>query len=49
MTRSSSGTPITICPPLPPATADSDRDALLQFHRHWYGEDQLTRSVANGM
>ena len=31
-----------------PSAAD-DRDALLQFHRHWYGEDQLTRSVANGM
>lgn len=30
-------------------TANSDRDALLQFHRQWYGEDQLTRSVANGM
>ena len=29
--------------------AVSDRDALLQFHRQWYGEDQLTRSVANGM
>ncbi len=27
----------------------SDRDALLQFHRQWYGEDQLTRTVANGM
>jgi hypothetical protein len=27
----------------------SDRDALLQFHRQWYGEDQLTRSVANGL
>ncbi|MDP9360453.1 MAG: zinc ribbon domain-containing protein [Acidobacteriota bacterium] len=27
----------------------SDRDALLQFHRQWYGDDQLTRSVANGM
>ena len=27
----------------------SDRDALLQFHRQWYGNDQLTRSVANGM
>jgi hypothetical protein len=37
--------------PEPPAasTADSDRDALLQFHRHWYGDDQMTRSVANGM
>lgn len=33
----------------PSATADSERDALLQFHRRWYGEDQLTRSVANGM
>jgi predicted nucleic acid-binding Zn ribbon protein len=27
----------------------SDRDALLQFHRQWYGDDHLTRSVANGM
>jgi hypothetical protein len=27
----------------------SDRDALLQFHRQWYGSDQLTRSVANGL
>jgi hypothetical protein len=33
----------------PSPAADNDRDALLQFHRHWYGEDQLTRSVANGM
>lgn len=32
-----------------PATSNTERDALLQFHRHWYGEDQLTRSVANGM
>ena len=24
-----------------------DRDALLEFHRHWYGEDQLTRTVQN--
>jgi hypothetical protein len=40
----------SVGPQAPPATtADSDRDALLQFHRHWYGEDQLTRSVANGM
>ncbi len=29
--------------------ATSDRDALLQFHRQWYGDDQLTRTVANGM
>ncbi|MEA2165952.1 MAG: hypothetical protein QOK37_4079 [Thermoanaerobaculia bacterium] len=27
----------------------SDRDALLQFHRQWYGDDHLTRTVANGM
>lgn len=26
----------------------SDRDALLQFHRVWYGDDVLTRTVANG-
>ena|GEM_PF-489521 len=32
-----------------PASSTSDRDALLQFHRQWYGDDQLTRSVANGM
>ncbi|HEY8133244.1 MAG TPA: hypothetical protein VII12_15295, partial [Thermoanaerobaculia bacterium] len=31
-----------------PATT-SDRDALLQFHRRWYGEDQLTKTVANGL
>ncbi len=29
--------------------SSSDRDALLQFHRQWYGDDQLTRSVSNGM
>lgn len=27
----------------------SDRDALLQFHRQWYGEDQLTKTVENGL
>lgn len=27
----------------------SDRDALLQFHKQWYGDDPLTRTVANGM
>ena len=27
----------------------SDRDALLQFHRRWYGEDQLTKTVENGL
>ncbi|HJT17706.1 MAG TPA: TFIIB-type zinc ribbon-containing protein [Thermoanaerobaculia bacterium] len=27
----------------------SDRDALLQFHREWYGNDAMTRTVANGL
>jgi hypothetical protein len=27
----------------------SDRDTLLEFHRRWYGRDQLTRTVANGL
>lgn len=31
------------------APNSSDRDALLQFHREWYGEDQLTKTVANGL
>lgn len=30
-------------------TSASERDALLAFHRHWYGEDPLTRTVANGL
>jgi hypothetical protein len=29
--------------------AKSDRDALLNFHKQWYGEDSMTRTVANGM
>jgi hypothetical protein len=33
----------------PAAAPGTDRESLLQFHRRWYGEDQLTRSVANGM
>ena len=33
---------------LPPSSM-SDRDALLQFHRAWYGDDPLTRTVANGL
>ncbi|MFP5246959.1 MAG: hypothetical protein ACLGH0_09715 [Thermoanaerobaculia bacterium] len=33
--------------PLAPGT--SDRDALLEFHRRWYGRDQLTKTVANGL
>jgi hypothetical protein len=28
---------------------DQDREALLQFHRRWYGEDQLTKTVKNGL
>jgi hypothetical protein len=27
----------------------SDHDALVEFHRQWYGEDALTKSVANGL
>jgi hypothetical protein len=26
-----------------------DRDKLIEFHRHWYGSDPMTKSVANGM
>lgn len=33
---------------VPPKTI-SDRDALLQFHKEWYGNDPLTRTVANGL
>ncbi len=29
--------------------AASDRDALLQFHRQWYGNDSMTRPIGNGM
>ena len=36
--RAADGTPA-----LDPAT--SNRDALLEFHRRWYGQDQLTRTV----
>ncbi|HYU26311.1 MAG TPA: hypothetical protein VEO74_13975, partial [Thermoanaerobaculia bacterium] len=25
------------------------RDALIEFHRHWYGSDPMTKSVANGL
>ena len=31
-----------------PAEA-SDRDTLLEFHRRWYGQDLLTKTVANGL
>lgn len=30
-------------------TKDSERDSLLEFHRRWYGQDQLTKTVANGL
>ena len=30
-------------------TRTDDRDALLQFHRRWYGEDLLTKTVENGL
>ena len=33
----------------PIGPGSSDRDALLQFHREWYGQDALTRTVANGL
>ena len=46
----------TVPAPLPPRrrpTSDqpvaSDRDALLQFHRQWYGEDQTDAQRGNGM
>jgi hypothetical protein len=26
-----------------------DRDALLEFHRRWYGQDQMTQTVENGL
>ena len=32
-----------------PPFSPSDRDALVQFHKHWYGDDQLTRTAANGL
>src|ERR1700737_4830189 len=32
-----------------PSSTASDRDALLQFHRQWYGDDQMTRTVQGGM
>jgi hypothetical protein len=32
-----------------PSSTASDRDALIHFHRQWYGEDQLTRTVENGL
>lgn len=31
--------------PVPPGT--TERDSLLEFHRRWYGQDQLTSTVKN--
>ncbi|HUP59503.1 MAG TPA: hypothetical protein VNA69_03690 [Thermoanaerobaculia bacterium] len=33
----------------PPLDPNTDRDALLQFHRRWYGEDLMTQTVENGL
>lgn len=35
--------------PAAPNASGSDRDALIEFHRRWYGDDKLTRAVANGL
>jgi len=32
-----------------PALSANGRDGLVEFHRRWYGQDQLTRTVANGL
>jgi hypothetical protein len=32
-----------------PAVGSNGRDALLQFHKAWYGDDSLTKSVTNGL
>lgn len=32
-----------------PDSSASDRDALLQFHRQWYGNDQMTSTIKSGM
>jgi hypothetical protein len=29
--------------------ATTERDALLEFHRRWYGQDQMTQTVQNGL
>jgi predicted nucleic acid-binding Zn ribbon protein len=33
--------------PIPSST--NERDALLEFHRQWYGRDLMTKTVANGL
>ena len=32
-----------------PMAHASDSDALLQFHRHWYGDDSMTRAITGGL
>ena len=32
-----------------PVAAPFGQDALLQFHRRWYGEDLMTQTVENGL
>jgi hypothetical protein len=32
-----------------PNANGTDRDALMEFHRQWYGEDPLTKTIANGL
>ena len=32
-----------------PDSSASDRDALLQFHRQWYGNDQMTKTIKSGL
>ncbi|PYQ60880.1 MAG: hypothetical protein DMF58_06685 [Acidobacteria bacterium] len=39
----------SIRPPHVDPASESDRDALVQFHREWYGHDLMTRTVANGL
>jgi hypothetical protein len=35
--------------PQPAPAGASGRDALLQFHRQWYGQDSLTKPLRNGL
>ena len=34
---------------VPPPAAASERDALLRFHKQWWGNDAMTQSVLNAM
>ena len=35
--------------PQQPDSSGTDADALLRFHKQWYGQDPMTRPVANGL